>query len=108
MNIDPLLYIHRQLAQRGEVVEYEAVENMKLAGDQKHYFINGVNKHLFILNLKDLPIGTRIISDTNITITEGSTVPADRIEEYNGWIHLELPGGVVAGQIYNVLFYRVV
>jgi len=101
-------YVHRQFTQRGETIDFEVVQNYRIVGDQHTYLINAANKNLFILNLTALPVGTKIISDSNVTVTEGPNVPLDRIEEYSGIIHIILPGSVAAGDVFNVLFYKVI
>lgn len=62
------------------------------------------NQYWFLANAYELPLGTRITSDTNVVLIETHT--NDLIEEFWGKIKIELPASFT-GSICQALFYQV-
>jgi hypothetical protein len=113
--IEQLAYIHRQMAQRGIEVDYEAMIDLTLTGEENgERQMDFQNQYLFLLNKSTLPIGTSIVSDTNSSIVEGLNVSADNVEEFSGRININLPAKKADGtditrdDIYNLLFYHII
>ena len=63
------------------------------------------NQFWFLANAFELPIGTRITSDTNVMLIEAHT--NDNIEEFWGKIAIELPESFI-GTLCQALFYQVI
>lgn len=112
--IEHLQYIRRQLAQRGEQIDFERLYNVKV---RKVEYAQGVfvaeryvpayNQYLFLINTGALPVGTKITGDTNVVWIEPGT-PQDLIEEFSGLIHIDVPPAAMNADICQVLFYEVV
>jgi hypothetical protein len=66
--------------------------------------IDAYNQFYFLANAYELPIGTRITSDSNVVLLE--THSNDLIEEFSGKITIELPKDFT-GSICQALFYQV-
>lgn len=62
------------------------------------------NQFWFLANSFELPIGTRITSDTNVMLIEAHS--NDNVEEFWGKIKIELPDGFT-GTLCQALFYQV-
>ena len=62
------------------------------------------NQSWFLINAFELPIGTRITSDTNVMLIEAHS--SDVIEEFSGKIKIELPASFT-GSLCQALFYQV-
>jgi hypothetical protein len=62
------------------------------------------NQLWFLVNAFELPIGTRITSDTNVMLIEAHS--NDVIEEFSGKISIALPASFT-GSLCQALFYQV-
>ena len=63
------------------------------------------NQYWYLVNAYELPIGTRITSDTNVLLLEAHT--NDTMEEFWGKITIQLPGSFT-GNLCQALFYQVI
>ena len=113
--IEQMNYIHRQMAQRGIEVDYEAEYDFTLTGEENgERELDYQNQYLFLLNKAALPVGTSIISDTNSIVVAGMNVSPDNVEEFSGRININLPDTKVDGtpltrtDIYNFQFYHII
>jgi hypothetical protein len=105
-------YVERQMKRRGIEIAYARMipvvvrritsSDGTLISDSITY--EAYNQYWFLVNAFELPIGTRITSDTNVMLIE--THSDDLIEEFWGKITLQLPAGF-AGTMCQALFYQV-
>lgn len=125
--IEQLSYIHRQLEERGEGIAFERLLNVRVrkvtVKDQDfgspsygavlsvtmEKYILAYGQYYFLLNASQLPIGTKIVSDTNVLWIEDG-MPDDMVEEFSGNIEIRLPLSTLATEngIKQVLFYQVI
>lgn len=125
--IEQLSYIHRQLEERGEGIAFERLLNVRVrkvtVKDQDfgsptygnvlsvtmEKYILAYGQYYFLLNASQLPIGTKIVSDTNVLWIEDG-MPDDMVEEFSGNIEIRLPLNTLATEngIKQVLFYQVI
>lgn len=125
--IEQLSYIHRQLEERKEAIAFERLLNVRvrkltiedkdfespsfgaiLSTTMEHQII-AYGQYYFLLNASQLPIGTKITSDTNVLWIEDG-MPDDMVEEFSGNIEIVLPLNTIAAAngIKQVLFYQVI
>ena len=60
---------------------------------QLQYHIEAYNEYLLLTNSRVLPIGTRILSDTNSMEIKSGHRRIEALEEFSGLISIELPQG---------------
>lgn len=88
---DHLIHIHQQFKQRETGIELQRFRSVTTGNPQKGYELDAYNEYLLLTNAHALPVGTRIISDTNcLEIVEGHA-SLEGIEEFSGLIRIELP-----------------
>lgn len=105
-------YVERQMQRRGVEISYartipvvvRRITDATGAVISSSTEIEAYNQHWFLANAFELPIGTRISSDTNLVLLEAHSV--DIIEEFWGKIRIELPSSFT-GNLCQVLFYQV-
>lgn len=106
-------YVERQMKRRGIEIAYARtmpVVVRRIADGTGSVLSNSIefdayNQFWFLVNAFELPIGTRITSDTNVMLLEAHS--SDIIEEFWGKIHIQLPDSFT-GSICQALFYQVI
>ncbi|OYU82633.1 MAG: hypothetical protein CFE24_14925 [Flavobacterium sp. BFFFF2] len=89
--LDQLTFIEQQLAQRKVKVELQRFMSLPTQNGQLYYTLFAYNELLFLTNAPALPIGTRIISDTNSLEIDSNQSSLEAIEEFSGLIEIFLP-----------------
>ena len=105
-------YVERQMKRRGIEIAYARtfpVVVRRITNSSNVVVVNSIeyeayNQYWFLVNAFELPIGTRITSDTNVMLIE--THSNDVIEEFWGKIKIELPASFT-GTLCQALFYQV-
>lgn len=105
-------YVERQMQRRGIEIAYArtmpvVVRRITDANGNvlsRSAEFDAYNQYWFLANAYELPIGTRITSDTQVMLLEAHS--ADNIEEFWGRIKIELPASFT-GSICQALFYQV-
>ena len=91
---DHLIHIHQQFKQRTIGIELQRFKNVVTKPGILRYEIEAYNEYLLLTNAFALPIGTRIISDTNSIEIAVSQKTLVAMEEFSGLIAIELPNEV--------------
>ncbi|MBU3681116.1 MAG: hypothetical protein FGM16_04155 [Flavobacterium sp.] len=91
---DQLVFIHQQLKQREVGIELQRFTNVVTKPGVSYYEVPAYNEYLLLTNASALPIGTRIISDTNSIEIAVSQKTLVAMEEFSGLIAIELPNEV--------------
>ena len=105
-------YVERQMKRRAMDIAYARMLPIvvrRIVDGSGNVLVNSVefeayNQYWFLANAYELPIGTRITSDTNVVLIETHT--SDLVEEFWGKIKIELPSSFT-GSICQALFYQV-
>ena len=105
-------YVERQMKRREIVIGYARMLPIvvrRITNSAGLVLVNSIeydayNQFWFLVNAFELPLGTRITSDTNVVLIETHT--NDLIEEFWGKIHIQLPESFT-GSICQALFYQV-
>jgi hypothetical protein len=105
-------YVERQMRRRGIEIGYARMLPIvvrRIVNSSGSVLVNSIeyeayNQYWFLANAYELPIGTRITSDTNVLLLESHS--NDLIEEFWGKIKIELPNSFT-GTICQALFYQV-
>lgn len=105
-------YVERQMKRRAMEIAYARMLPIvvrRIVDGSGNVLVNSVeyeayNQFWFLANAYELPIGTRITSDTNVVLIETHT--NDLVEEFWGKIKIELPSSFT-GSICQALFYQV-
>jgi hypothetical protein len=88
---DHLIHIHQQFNQRETGIELQRFRSITTQNPQKGYELDAYNEYLILTNAHALPIGTRIISDTNSLEIVQDHSSLEGIEEFSGLVRIELP-----------------
>lgn len=88
---DHLVFIHQQLTQRDIGIELQLFKNIVTGQGQLRYEVLAYNELLILTNASALPIGTRIISDSNSVEIDASQQSLEGLEQFSGLISIELP-----------------
>ena len=103
---DQLVFIHQQLKQREVGIELQRFTNVVTKPGVSYYEVPAYNEYLLLTNASALPIGTRIISDTNSLEVLTSQNGLEGLEEFSGLVAIELPANI---QEYpNIEFIQIV
>ena len=103
---DHLIHIHQQFKQRLIVIELQRFNNVVTQAGTLRYEIQAYNEYLLLTNSFALPIGTRIISDTNALEILSTQNGLEGLEEFSGLVVIELPAST---QEYpNIEFIQIV
>lgn len=105
-------YVERQMKRRGMEIAYARtlpIVIRRITDGTGNVIANSMeydayNQYWFLANAFELPIGTRITSDTNVMLIETHT--NDVIEEFWGKIKIQLPDSFT-GALAQALFYQV-
>ena len=89
---DHLVHIHQQFKQRTIGIELQRFKNVVTNPGILRYEIEAYNEYLLLTNSFALPIGTRIISDTNSLEVLTSQNGLEALEEFSGLVAIEFPG----------------
>jgi hypothetical protein len=89
---DHLVHIHQQFKQRTIGIELQRFKNVVTKPGKLRYEIEAYNEYLLLTNAFVLPIGTRIISDTNSLEVLTSQNGLEALEEFSGLVAIEFPG----------------
>ena len=88
---DQLIHINQQFKQRAIGIELQRFKNIVTKPGKHRYEIEAYNEYLLLTNSFTLPVGTRIISDTNSLEILTSQNGLEGLEEFSGLIAIELP-----------------
>ncbi len=103
---DHLIHIHQQFKQRAIGIELQRFKNVVTKPGTLRYEMEAYNEYLLLTNSFVLPIGTRIISDTNSLEILNTQNGLEGLEEFSGLVVVELPANT---QEYpNVEFIQIV
>ena len=91
---DHLVHIHQQFKQRTIGIELQRFKNVVTKPGKLRYEIEAYNEYLLLTNAFALPIGSRIISDTNSLEVLTSQNGLEGLEEFSGLVAIELPGNI--------------
>lgn len=89
--LDHLIHIHQQLKQREIGIELQTFKSIATTPGIIRYEIEAYNESLFLANASILPIGLRIISDTNSLEVEYSLSGLEALQEFSGLVVIEMP-----------------
>lgn len=92
--LDPITYIKEQLAQREIPIELHRFKKIVTHVGSNRYEVQAYNELLFLTNAEKLPIGTRIISDTNIIEIGPEHAFSEGLEEFSGLVVIVIPSHV--------------
>lgn len=106
-------YVERQMRRRGMEIAYARMLPVvvRRITDSTGKVLNNsmdfeaYNQYWFLVNAYELPVGTRITSDTNVLLLEAHT--NDTMEEFWGKIKIQLPDSFT-GSLCQALFYQVI
>ena len=91
---DHLVHIHQQFKQRTIGIELQRFKNVVTKPGKLRYEIEAYNEYLLLTTAFALPIGSRIISDTNSLEVLTSQNGLEGLEEFSGLVAIELPGNI--------------
>ncbi len=105
-------YVERQMRRRGIEIAYARtlpIVVRRITDDLGNVITSSItyeayNQYWFLVNAFELPVGTRITSDTNVMLIEAHS--NDVIEEFWGKINIKLPASFT-GSLCQALFYQV-
>jgi hypothetical protein len=90
---DHLNHIQQQFKQRENKIELQGFKSVYTRPGQLQYHIEAYNEYLLLTNSRVLPIGTRILSDTNSMEIKSGHRRIEALEEFSGLVSIELPRG---------------
>ena len=103
---DHLIHIHQQFKQRLIGIELQRFKNVTTKPGVFRYEIEAYNEYLLLTNAFVLPIGARIISDTNSLEILSTQNGLEGLEEFSGLIAIELPENTI--EYPNIEFIQIV
>jgi hypothetical protein len=89
--LDPISYIKEQMAQREITIDLHRFKKIVTHVGLNRYEVEAYNEFLFLSNASQLPIGTRIISDTNIIEIGLEHSLSESLEEFSGLVVIHIP-----------------
>jgi hypothetical protein len=90
---DHLNLVQQQFKQREIKIELQGFKSVYTRPGQLQYHIEAYNEYLLLTNSRVLPIGTRILSDTNSMEIKSGHRRIEALEEFSGLVSIELPQG---------------
>jgi hypothetical protein len=90
---DHLNHVQQQFKQRDIKIELQGFKSVYTRPGQLQYHIEAYNEYLLLTNSRVLPIGTRILSDTNSMEIKIGHRRIEALEEFSGLVSIELPQG---------------
>ncbi|OSZ81918.1 hypothetical protein CAP35_01210 [Chitinophagaceae bacterium IBVUCB1] len=105
-------YAERQMRRRGMEIAYARILPVvvrRITDNNGQVLVNSMefdayNQYWYLVNAYELPVGTRITSDTHVVLLETHT--NDTMEEFSGKIKIQLPVSFT-GHVCQALFYQV-
>jgi hypothetical protein len=94
--LDPITYIKEQLAQREISIELHQFKKVVTHLGVSRYEVPAYNELLFLTNAAQLPVGTRIVSDTNIIQIGPEHAQSEALEEFSGLVAITIPAHVAS------------
>lgn len=91
---DHLVHIHQQYKQRELSIQLQRFKTVVTKSATLRYEIEAYNEYLLLTNSALLPIGTRIISDTNSLEVTTALNGLEGLEEFSGLVAIVLPVGI--------------
>ena len=88
-----LNHLQQQFKQREIKIELQGFKSVYTRPGQLQYHIEAYNEYLLLTNSRVLPIGTRILSDTNSMEIKSGHRRIEALEEFSGLVSIELPRG---------------
>jgi len=88
---DHLVHIRQQLKQREINFHLQSFKHVITYRGKLRYELETYNECLLLTNASALPIGTRIISDTNSIEITAAQNGLEALEEFSGLVSIELP-----------------
>ena len=90
---DHLNHVQQQFKQREIKIELQGFKSVYTRPGTLQYHIEAYNEYLLLTNSRVLPIGTRILSDTNSVEISSGQRRTEGLEEFSGLVLIELPQG---------------
>jgi hypothetical protein len=90
---DHLNYVQQQFKQREIKIELQGFKSVYTRPGTLQCHIEAYNEYLLLTNSRVLPIGTRILSDTNSMEIKSGHRRIEALEEFSGLVSIELPQG---------------
>ncbi len=90
---DHLNHVQQQFKQREIKIELQGFKSVHTRPGTLQYHIEAYNEYLLLTNSRVLPIGTRILSDTNSMEIKSGHRWIEALEEFSGLVSIELPQG---------------
>lgn len=90
---DHLNHVQQQFKQREINFELQGFKTVITQPGVLQYHIEAYNEYLLLTNSRVLPIGTRILSDTNSVEISSGQRRTEGLEEFSGLVSIELPQG---------------
>lgn len=90
---DLLNHVQQQFKQREINIELQSFKTVITQPGVLQYQIEAYNEYLLLTNSRVLPIGTRILSDTNSVEISSGQRRTEGLEEFSGLVSIELPQG---------------
>lgn len=90
---DHLNHVQQQFKQREIKIELQGFKSVHTRPGTLQYHIEAYNEYLLLTNSRVLPIGTRILSDTNSIEIKSGHRRIEALEEFSGLVSIELPQG---------------
>jgi hypothetical protein len=94
--LDPITYIKEQLAQREISIELHQFKKVVTHAGASRYEVPAYNELLFLTNAAQLPVGTRIVSDTNIIQIGPEHAQSEALEEFSGLVAITIPAHIAS------------
>jgi hypothetical protein len=88
---DHLVHIHQQLKQREIIFHLQSFKHVNTWQGKLRYEVEAYNEYLLLTNASALPVGTRIISDTNSLEITTAQNAQEALEEFSGLVSIEFP-----------------
>jgi hypothetical protein len=88
---DHLNHVQQQFKQREINIELQGFKTVTTQPGVLQYQIEAYNEYLLLTNSRVLPIGTRILSDTNSVEISSGQRRTEGLEEFSGLVSIELP-----------------
>jgi hypothetical protein len=88
---DYLNHIQRQLDQRNIKPKLQQFRYLILQPGEIYYELKAYNELLFLIKPDQLPVGTRIVSESRARIIPNDVSQIQGIEDYSGLVSVKLP-----------------
>jgi hypothetical protein len=88
---DYLNHIQRQLEQRNIKPKLQQFRYLLIQPGEIYYELKAYNELLFLIKPDQLPIGTRIVSESRARVIPSDVTQIQGIEDYSGLVSIKLP-----------------